>query len=142
MREGKSMIVSPANRRRLQVLIKDRNASQKHVWRVGIVLFTADGFGTNEIMRRTGKSKTCVWRWQERFMEEGFEDLLRDKTRPSRDQAARKRSRRARCRPDARRDHPLDRHLDGEGVGAQRQFRLTNLARPRSPAAPGSPVQA
>ena len=42
------------------------------------------GIGTNEIMRRTGKSKTCVWRWQERFAEEGFDGLLRDKTRPSR----------------------------------------------------------
>ena len=49
-----------------------------------IVLFTADGVGTNEIMRRTGKTKTCVWRWQERFVEEGYEGLLRDKTRPSR----------------------------------------------------------
>jgi len=48
------------------------------------VLLTADGVGTNEIMRRTGKSKTCVWRWQERFAEEGFEGLGRDKTRPSR----------------------------------------------------------
>ena len=35
-------------------------------------------------MRRTGKSKRCVWRWQERFTEEGFEGLLHDKTRPSR----------------------------------------------------------
>ena len=42
------------------------------------------GSATNEIMRRTGKTKTCVWRWQERFAEEGFEGLLRDKTRPSR----------------------------------------------------------
>ena len=33
-------------------------------------------------MRETGKSKTCVWRWQERFMEEGVHGLLRDKTRP------------------------------------------------------------
>jgi len=64
--------------------MKDRNAAQKHVWRAEIVLFTADGVGTSEIMRRTGKSKTCVWRWQERFIEEGFEGLLRDKTRPSR----------------------------------------------------------
>jgi hypothetical protein len=32
----------------------------------------------------TGTSETCVWRWQERFMEEGFGGLLRDKTRPSR----------------------------------------------------------
>src|SRR3954465_4770279 len=35
-------------------------------------------------MRRTGKSKTAVWRWQERFASEGAEGLLRDKTRPSR----------------------------------------------------------
>src|SRR3954464_7931077 len=35
-------------------------------------------------MRRTGKSKTAVWRWQERFMEAGVDGLLRDKTRPSR----------------------------------------------------------
>jgi transposase len=35
-------------------------------------------------MRRTGKSKPCVWRWQERYIEEGVDGLLRDKTRPSR----------------------------------------------------------
>ena len=35
-------------------------------------------------MRRTGKSKTRVWRWQERFMGEGVDGLLRDKTRPPR----------------------------------------------------------
>jgi transposase len=84
MRTGISITVSPAVRRRLRSLVKDRNAPQKHVWRAGIVLLTAEGLGTNEIMRRTGKSKTCVWRWQERFMAEGFEGLLRDKTRPSR----------------------------------------------------------
>ena len=31
-----------------------------------------------------GKSKTCVWRWQERFAAEGVDGLLRDKTRLSR----------------------------------------------------------
>ena len=33
-------------------------------------------------MSATGKSKTAVWRWQERFMREGVEGLLHDKTRP------------------------------------------------------------
>ena len=33
-------------------------------------------------MLRTGKSKTCVWRWQERFMSEGVDGLLQEKTRP------------------------------------------------------------
>ena len=49
-----------------------------------IVLATADALGTVAIMRRTGKSKPCVWRWQERYVAEGVEALLRDKTRPSR----------------------------------------------------------
>ena len=68
MRTGISLDVSPADRRRLQALVRDRNTAQKHVWRAEIVLLSADGLGTVAIMRRTGKSKTCVWRWQERFM--------------------------------------------------------------------------
>jgi transposase len=84
MRAGKSLSVSSVDIRRLKAQVQDRNAPQKHVWRAEIVLLTFDGVGTNEIMRRTGKSKTCVWRWQERFIEEGFDGLLRDKTRPSR----------------------------------------------------------
>src|SRR5262249_43001049 len=31
-----------------------------------------------------GRSKSVVWRWQERFMQEGADGLLRDKTRPPR----------------------------------------------------------
>ena len=84
MRAEKSVSVSSADIRRLKALVQDRNTPQKHVWRAEIVLLTADGVGTNAIMRRTGKSKTCVWRWQERFVEEGFDGLLHDKTRPSR----------------------------------------------------------
>ena len=84
MRAGISVVLKPGDRRRLKALARDRNASQKHVWRAEIVLLSAKGVGTNEIMRETGKSKTCVWRWQDRFMQEGYDGLLRDKTRPSR----------------------------------------------------------
>ena len=84
MRTGISITLKPADRRRLKAVVRDRNAPHKHVWRAEIVLLSADGFGTNEIMRRTGKSKTCVWRWQERFMQAGYDSLLHDKTRPSR----------------------------------------------------------
>ena len=62
----------------------NRNSPQKHVWRAKIVLLTADGRGTAEIMRATGKAKTVIWRWQERFRDEGAAGLWRDKTRPSR----------------------------------------------------------
>ena len=82
MRTGISITVSPSDRQRLEAIVRDRTTPQKHVWRARIVLLTGDGLGTNAIMRETGKSKTCVWRWQERFMEEGVHGLLRDKTRP------------------------------------------------------------
>jgi transposase len=84
MRKGITIDVSAADRARLEAVVADRSSPQKHVWRARIVLLTGDGCGTVEVMRRTGKSKTAVWRWQERFMEAGVDGLLRDKTRPSR----------------------------------------------------------
>jgi transposase len=84
MRSGIVIDLTSADRERLERICKDRNAPQKHVWRAEIVLLSADGVGTSEIICRTDTSKTCVWRWQERFMQEGVGGLLRDKTRPSR----------------------------------------------------------
>jgi Winged helix-turn helix len=84
MRTGVTLSVTSADLDRLRVLVKDRNAPQKHVWRAQILLLSAEGVCTNAIMRETGRSKTYVWRWQERFASEGVKGLLRDKTRPSR----------------------------------------------------------
>jgi len=84
VRSGISLSVTPADVDRLRALVKDRNAPQKHVWRVQLVLLSAEGVETNAIMREAGKSKICVWRWQERFAAEGVDGLLHDKTRPSR----------------------------------------------------------
>src|SRR5262249_22896394 len=81
MRAGIVVNVTRADRRRLEAIVSDRSAPQKHVWRAQIILATADGCGTMEIMRRSGKAKPVVWRWQQRFMEEGVDGLLRDKTR-------------------------------------------------------------
>ena len=81
MRAGIVVKVTPEDRRRLEAIVGDRNAPQKHVWRAKIILATADGCGTVEIMRRSGKAKPVVWRWQERFMAEGVDGLTRDMTR-------------------------------------------------------------
>ena len=43
MRTGISITLKPADRRRLKVLARDRNALHKHVWRAEIVLLSADG---------------------------------------------------------------------------------------------------
>jgi hypothetical protein len=53
MRTGISITLKPVDRRRLSTVVRDRNAPHKHVWRAEIVLLSADGVGTNEIMRRT-----------------------------------------------------------------------------------------
>jgi hypothetical protein len=82
MRAGIVVTVTPEDRRRLEAIVADRGSAQKHVWRAKIILATADGCGTFEVMRRSGKAKPVVWRWQERFMQEGVDGLLRDKTRP------------------------------------------------------------
>ena len=82
MRTGIVINLGETDRQRLEALVADRKTAQKHVWRARIVLLSADGVGTNAIMASTGKSKTCVWRWQERFMTDGVDGLLRDKTRP------------------------------------------------------------
>jgi len=81
MRAGIVVNVTRDDRRRLEAIVADRSAPQKHVWRALIILATADGCGTTEIMRRSGKSKPVVWRWQARFMAEGVAGLMRDKTR-------------------------------------------------------------
>src|ERR1700730_11299495 len=81
MRAGIVVNVTRADRLRLEAIVADRSAPQKHVWRAKVILATADGCGTAEIMRRSGKSKPVVWTWQARFMAEGVEGLLRDKTR-------------------------------------------------------------
>ncbi len=73
--------VSPGDRNLLERLVSDRNTLQKHVWRARIVLLSGDRLGTMEIMRRAGKSKPTVWRWQARYIEAGVEGLLHDRPR-------------------------------------------------------------
>src|SRR5260221_13607043 len=78
MRKGIVVNVTAADRARLRAVVANRNSPQKHVWRAKIILLTGERLGTNAIMRGTGRAN----RWQERFMREGVDGLLRDKTRP------------------------------------------------------------
>ncbi len=84
MRVGFLVSVTPDDLARLRALIKDRDAPQKHVWGRRSCCSAPKVSVTSAIMRETGKAKTSVWRWQERFAAEGFKGLLRDNTRPSR----------------------------------------------------------
>jgi transposase len=81
MRKNIAFTVSPADWQRLRAIVADPKSPQKHVWRARIVLLSGEGLGTSAIMTATGKAKTCVWRWQERFMHEGVDGLLVDRSR-------------------------------------------------------------
>jgi hypothetical protein len=61
MREGISIEVSAADRERLAAAATYRNSPQKHIWRAWLILATAEGSGTLEIMRRVpGFEALCV----------------------------------------------------------------------------------
>jgi transposase len=83
MRKSIAFAVSPVDRQRLRAIVADPKSPQKHAWRARIVLLSGEGLGTSAIMAATGKAKTCVWRWQERFMHEGVDGLLVDWSRRS-----------------------------------------------------------
>ena len=70
-RDDICLYLGPADRAQLEALCANRNTPRKVAWRAEIVLATADGCGTNEIMRRAETSKPTVWRWQERYLDQG-----------------------------------------------------------------------
>ena len=76
------VILAPDDRERLAAIIADRNRPQKHVQRARIIPHSDERLPVQEVARRAGVSRPAVWRWQQRFAEEGVEGLLRDKTRP------------------------------------------------------------
>src|SRR5256714_2539981 len=84
MHERTNIQLSRADRSKLKAVVANRNSPLKTALRAKSDLLTADGPGTAEIMQATGKAKTVIWRWQERFRDEGAAGLWRDKTRRSR----------------------------------------------------------
>ena len=57
MHERTNIQLSRADRHKLEAVVANRNSPQKHVWRAKIVLLTADGRGTAEIMQATGQGQ-------------------------------------------------------------------------------------
>ena len=146
MRNDICIYLSPANRARLERLVADRNTRSKVVWRAGIVLATADGLGTVAIMRRTGKSKPCVWRWQERYVAEGVEGLAARQDAARAQEAAHSRGKAEGADEDGERDarqcDALERARHGQGDRHQPHQRAAHLGRGGLEAAFDAQIQA
>ena len=65
------VILAPDDRERLASIIADRNRPQKYVQRAPIILHSDERLPVQEVARRAGVSRPAVWRWQQRFAEEG-----------------------------------------------------------------------
>ena len=76
------VIVSASDRQRLEAIAADRNRLGKHIERARVVLASADHRPVQHVANEVGVSRPMVWRWQQRFAEEGVDGMLRDKTRP------------------------------------------------------------
>lgn len=81
MAQTVNVIVPVGDRERLLAIIGDRNRPLKHVQRAKIVLFSAERLPVVEVARQAGLSRPAVWRWQQRYGEQGVDGLLHDKTR-------------------------------------------------------------
>jgi len=75
------ILLGEEDRMRLAAIVGDRNRAQKHVQRARIVLLSADRLSVLAVARQTDASRPAVWRWQQRFAEQGVDGLLHDKTR-------------------------------------------------------------
>jgi len=74
-------MVSASDRKRLEAIASDRNRQHKHVERARVILASVGDGPVQPIAAGVGVSRPMVWRWQQRFAEEGVDGLLRDKTR-------------------------------------------------------------
>jgi transposase len=76
------LILTEADEARVSAIVTDRARPLKHIQRAHIVLLSAKRLPVLEVAQQAGVSRPAVWRWQQRYAEEGVDGLLRDKTRP------------------------------------------------------------
>ena len=74
-------ILGEPDRERLAAIVSDRNRQRKHGVRAQLILASAERGPVQQVAARLGISRPMVWRWQQRFAEEGVDGLLHDKTR-------------------------------------------------------------
>ncbi|MGI9452869.1 MAG: helix-turn-helix domain-containing protein, partial [Geminicoccaceae bacterium] len=82
MAQTVSILLCGDDRTRLEAIVADRNRRHKHVQRAQIVLLSAARQSVAAIAQTVGVSRPSVWRWRQRFAEDGVAGLLKDRYRP------------------------------------------------------------
>jgi transposase len=84
MRTSKQINVSDRDREQLNQIIRNGNTPQKVALRARIVLLSADGISTGEIMQQLDTTTPTITRWRDRYETDGIPGLLKDRSRPGR----------------------------------------------------------
>ena len=84
MRTPMKITLNEEDRRELERWVKSRSVGDKPKLRARMVLMTADGLSTKEIMATLNVSNPTLNKWRNRYLESGIEGLKKGKTRPSR----------------------------------------------------------
>jgi hypothetical protein len=73
MRKGIVENVKAVDRQRLAAIVANRNSRRSMFGAPGSFRSRRTVWALPRFMRQTGKSKSVVWRWQERFMQAGVD---------------------------------------------------------------------
>lgn len=76
MAQTVNILLGDEDRKRLDAIASDRSRPLKHIQRAKIILHSAERLPVLEVARRAGVSRPAVWRWQQRYAEEGVDGLL------------------------------------------------------------------
>jgi hypothetical protein len=84
MRTSKRIVVKEKDRVHLGQVIRNGNTPQGVSLSARIVLLSADGVSTGDIMRRLSTSTPTISRWRNRYEADGVVGLFKDRSRPGR----------------------------------------------------------
>ena len=65
------VLLDDATKLALSTIAGDRSRPLKHILRARIVLLSFERLSVQDVARQAGVSRPAVWRWQQRFAEEG-----------------------------------------------------------------------
>jgi hypothetical protein len=81
MAQAVSIIFNDEDRERFEGAPAIAPSGPINIQRAKMMLLSTDRLPVLEVARRAGVSRPAVWRWQQRYNQEGVDGPLRDKTR-------------------------------------------------------------
>ena len=84
MRVAPKIILTPAQRSRLQRWSRARSSAERLKERARIILLAAEGMENKDIARKLNQDRGKVGRWRQRFAQQGMAGIEKDKSRPGR----------------------------------------------------------